>query len=73
MCLAVPARVTHIDYDYYSAEVDIMGNKKTISVVLVPEAKTGDWVLIHAGEAISLISAEDAEESLKVWDQLLNE
>lgn len=73
MCLAVPARVTHIDYDVYSAEADIMGNKKIISVVLVPEVKTGDWVLIHAGEAISLISAEDAEESLKVWEQLLNE
>jgi hydrogenase expression/formation protein HypC len=50
-----------------------MGNKKIISVILTPDVKTGDWVLIHAGEAISLISDEDAEASLEVWEQLLNE
>lgn len=73
MCLAVPAKVISIEDDLFSAEVDVMGNKKKISIVLLPEAVIGDWVLIHAGEAISVITEEEAQASLEVWEEILDD
>jgi len=67
MCLAVPARIVAIEGD--NAIVDAMGNRWKTKTSLLPEAKLGDLVLIHAGFAISLV---DEEEAKKTW-QLLEE
>ncbi|OHB54832.1 MAG: hypothetical protein A2Y07_07280 [Planctomycetes bacterium GWF2_50_10] len=67
MCLAVPARIVQLEGD--SAVVDAMGNRWNIRTTLVPEARIGDLVLIHAGFAISTI---DEEEAKKTW-QLIAE
>lgn len=72
MCLAVPAKVLKIDEDTFSAEVDVMGNTKKVSAFLTPDAKIGDWVLVHAGQAISVISQEEALSSLEVWEEIVN-
>jgi hydrogenase expression/formation protein HypC len=67
MCLAVPARIVEIEGD--NAVVDAMGNRWKAKTSLLPEAKLGDLVLIHAGFAISLV---DEDEAKKTW-QLLAE
>jgi len=67
MCLAIPARIVELEAD--RAVVDAMGNRYKAKTTLLPEAKLGDLVLIHAGFAISLV---DEEEAKKTW-QLIAE
>lgn len=67
MCLAIPARIVELKGD--NAVVDAMGNRWKAKTTLLPEAKLGDLVLIHAGFAISLVDEEEAKET---W-QLLAE
>jgi hydrogenase expression/formation protein HypC len=67
MCLAVPARIVELEGD--RAVVDALGNRWKAKTTLLPEAKLGDLVLIHAGFAISLV---DEEEAKKTW-QLIAE
>ncbi len=67
MCLAIPARIVELEGD--RAVVDAMGNRWQAKTTLLPEAKLGDLVLIHAGFAISLV---DEEEAKKTW-QLIAE
>ncbi len=63
MCLAIPARIVELESD--RAVVDAMGNRFRAKTTLLPEAKLGDLVLVHAGFAISIIDEEDAK---KTWD-----
>ena len=67
MCLAIPARIVELEGD--RAVVDAMGNRWRAKTTLLPEAKLGDLILIHAGFAISLV---DEEEAKKTW-QLIAE
>jgi hydrogenase expression/formation protein HypC len=67
MCLAIPARIIELEGD--RAVVDAMGNRWRAKTTLLPEARLGDLVLIHAGFAISLV---DEEEAKKTW-QLIAE
>ncbi len=62
MCLAIPARIIELEAD--RAVVDAMGNRFKAKTTLLPEAKLGDLVLVHAGFAISLV---DEEEAKKTW------
>ena len=61
MCLAIPARIIELEGD--NAVVDAMGNRFRAKTTLLPEAKLGDLVLIHAGFAISLVDEEEAKET----------
>lgn len=65
MCLAVPGRI--LECGESDALVDFQGNRMKISKVLTPEANSGDWVLVHAGFAISTI---DESEALETWGYL---
>ena len=67
MCLAIPARIVELEKDV--AIVDAMGNRYKAKTTLLPEAKLGDLVLVHAGFAISLV---DEQEARKTW-QLIAE
>jgi hydrogenase expression/formation protein HypC len=67
MCLAIPARIIELEAD--RAVVDAMGNRWKAKTTLLPKAKLGDLVLIHAGFAISIV---DEEEAKKTW-QLIAE
>ncbi|MFA5239117.1 MAG: HypC/HybG/HupF family hydrogenase formation chaperone [Phycisphaerae bacterium] len=62
MCLAIPARIVELKGE--NAVVDAMGNRYRARTTLLPTAKLGDLVLVHAGFAISLI---DEEEAKKTW------
>ena len=68
MCVAVPARILSISGE--NALVDLQGNSLTICISLVPQAKIGDYVLIHAGFAIHTIDREEALETLALWEEL---
>jgi len=68
MCLAIPALITKI-YGQ-QADVDIEGVSREVSLQLTPEAKVGDYVLLHTGYAISIIDAAEAEETLQLLRQL---
>ena len=68
MCLAVPGQV--VSRDATMGVVDVRGNKLRAGLALVPEAKPGDWVLVHAGFAITQVTPEDAAETNKLLDQM---
>jgi len=68
MCLAIPAQITKIDGA--KAVADIEGIARDISIELTPEAKVGDYVLLHTGYAISVIDAAEAEETLKLLHEM---
>lgn len=61
MCLAIPAKI--VTKDGSIAKVDMMGNERVVSIDLVPEVKIGEYVLVHAGFAISIIDDESAKET----------
>ena len=82
MCLAIPGQITHIDNQvdelFRMAKVNFSGIVKNINLAMVPEAKIGDYVLVHVGSAISIVNEKEAKATmdiLKKMDELeeLNE
>jgi hydrogenase expression/formation protein HypC len=71
MCLAIPAKIEKIDGDRGTVALD--GSRTDVILRLVPEAKVGQWVLVHAGFAITVLDEKEAKETydlLKEADQL---
>lgn len=69
MCLAIPARVITVQKD--KARVDFgEGVLREVNVTLV-KAKVGDYVLVHAGYAIQVLDEKEAQETLDLWNQIL--
>lgn len=68
MCLAVPARILEIRDTLGVAEFG--GVRREISVLFVPEAKVGDYVLVHAGSAIQTLDEAEAEETLRLFEEI---
>jgi hydrogenase expression/formation protein HypC len=66
MCLALPARIVALQ-DGDNAVVELGGVRKSVSVALTPEAKVGDYVIVHVGHAIGLLDAEEAEKTLALF------
>jgi len=69
MCLAVPVQVVSIQG--CEAEVDIGGVRRSVSLTLTPEAKVGDYVLLHTGYAISVIDEAEAKETLDILTEMI--
>ncbi len=73
MCLAVPGKiltVTKNDDDPLgglTGTVDFQGSRVEVSLAMIPEAKVGDWVLVHAGFALTVL---DEAEAMETWDYL---
>ena len=61
MCLAVPAKVLNIAGSV--ARVSVNGVEREASLMLLPEVKLGDYVLVHAGFAMQIVEEKDAEET----------
>lgn len=68
MCLAVPAQIT--ERSEFMATVTISGVTRQVSLMLLPEAAVGDYVLIHAGFAIQAIDEEEARRTLELFKEL---
>lgn len=74
MCLAIPAKIISIhnqdDALQRMAKVDFSGITKDISLAYLPEAKAGDYVIVHAGLALSLLDEQEAQLTLDAFAQL---
>ena len=68
MCLAVPMKVISRKQTVGIAE--IAGVKKEISFMLMPEAKIGDYVIVHAGFAIQILNVKEAERTLSLFREM---
>ncbi len=68
MCLAIPALIKSIDGK--EADVEIGGITRRISLWLTPEARVGDYALVHTGYAINILDKEEAEETLKLFEEI---
>lgn len=74
MCLGVPGRITEI-YEQGGlpmARVDFGGVARETCLAYVPEAKVGDYCVIHVGFAISLMNEKEALETLTLLKQISN-
>jgi hydrogenase expression/formation protein HypC len=70
MCLAIPAKVLEINGE--TAKVDFgAGTIRDVDVSLV-EPKIGEYVIVHAGYAIEILDQKAAEETLELWNEILN-
>ena len=68
MCLVVPVLIQSIEGIY--AVVELGGVKRTISLMLTPEAEVGNYVLVHAGYAIGIVDEEAARETLHLLEEM---
>ena len=68
MCLAVPARIERIDGE--RATVSLAGTRTEAVITLTPQAKVGNWVLIHAGYAITIVDEMDARETFSILREM---
>jgi len=75
MCLAIPGKVleTYEDNDLLMGRIDYEGTTNTACLAYVPEVKAGDYVIVHAGFAISVIDEVEAARTLKLWKELLGQ
>lgn len=72
MCLAVPGRIEEI-YESMGtrmARLDFGGIKKDVCLAYVPEAKIGEYALVHVGFAINVIDEASAQETLRHFREL---
>ena len=69
MCLAIPVQIQSIDADR-TAIVVLGGVSRQISLIMTPEAQVGDYVLVHTGYAISVLSEEEAQASLEAFAEI---
>jgi len=72
MCLGVPGKIIEIyaDRGLRMCKVDFGGVLREACIETVPEAKPGDYAIIHAGFALNLLSEEDALETLDLLRQI---
>ena len=68
MCLAVPALIKSIEGN--QAEVDMAGTSYKASIVLTPEVKVGDYVLLHTGYAIQIVDQKEAQETIRMFQEM---
>ena len=68
MCLAIPVRIKSINGT--DAEVEIGGTTRKTNLMLTPEARVGDYVLLHAGYAINILDQAEAEETLAIFAEM---
>ncbi|MCX8053812.1 MAG: HypC/HybG/HupF family hydrogenase formation chaperone [Armatimonadetes bacterium] len=71
MCLAVPMRIASIDGPV--AEVEVEGVRRRARLDLLPNAKVGDYVLIHAGMAIAVVDEDEARQTLSLIKEFVGE
>ncbi len=72
MCLGVPGKIV-AEYENGTmrmGRIDYGGVIKEACLAYVPDAKPGDYVIVHAGFALNVLSPDEAEETLKVFKEL---
>ncbi len=73
MCLAVPGQIVSISDDeplMRTGKVSFGGVVTEVSLAYVPEARVGDYAIVHVGFALSIVDREEAERTLEYLQQL---
>ena len=72
MCLGVPGKIIEIykNGELLMGKIDFGGVFREACLSYTPEAKVGDYVLIHVGFALNIISEEEAKETLSLLEQI---
>lgn len=68
MCLAIPMKL--IEKKDNTGTVELSGVRKEVSLDLMDDVEIGDYLIIHAGFAISRMDEAEAEETLKIWEEI---
>ena len=71
MCLGIPGQVLERLPDGL-AKVDFGGVRRSVSVAFTPEAKEGDWVLVHVGFALAKLDEEEARATLELLGEAID-
>jgi hydrogenase expression/formation protein HypC len=69
MCLALPVRVTQLLGDDW-VETEIGGVISRVSIALVSDVAAGDYLIVHAGFAITRLNVEEAEKTLALFQEI---
>ncbi|MGI5964297.1 MAG: HypC/HybG/HupF family hydrogenase formation chaperone [Candidatus Methanomethylophilaceae archaeon] len=69
MCLAVPGKIVKIEGE--TADIDFGGVIRQASVAMI-DAEVGQWAVIHAGYAIEVMDEDEARDTLKLWNEVLD-
>ncbi len=71
MCLAIPGKIVEIvDEENQIAKVEVGGVRRNVNTGLLDDVKLGDYVLIHVGFAMSKVDEREAEETLRMLQEL---
>ena len=72
MCLAIPGKVLSIDTSVQPTmgTVSFGGIEKRVCLEWIPEARVGDYVIVHVGFAISKMDEKEALETLKLFEEI---
>lgn len=74
MCLSIPGKLIEItavlDETFRTGKVSFDGILKEVSLTLVPEARVGDYVMVHVGAAISTVDEDEARKTFELLKQL---
>ena len=74
MCLAIPGEVMEIyeENGLKMGKINYSGTINNVCLAQVDEVEVGQYVLVHAGFAISVLDEQDAKSSLDLWDELID-
>ena len=71
MCLAIPGKIIEIvDPENHIAKVEVGGVRRNINTGMLDDTQVGNWVLIHVGFAMSKIDEHEAQETLRVLEEI---
>ncbi len=70
MCLGVPMKIIEINREFGTAKAEISGFVQDIRIDLLEDVSVGDYVIVHAGFAIQKLSEKDAQETLRLIEEI---
>lgn len=72
MCLAIPGKILEISQEnnVTMGKIDYAGTINKACLAYVPEAKEGDYVIVHAGFALNIIDEAEAQKTLELWGEM---
>ena len=72
MCLGIPGKILTIyeDHGTRMAKIDFGGVSREVCIEVIPEAKPGNWTIVHAGFALNLLSEDEANETLEMLREI---
>lgn len=72
MCLAIPGKVIEVTEEngIQMGRIDYAGTINSACLAYVPEVKIGQYVIVHAGFALSIVDEEEAKKTLELFDEM---